>query len=219
MPALGGAPVLGRKITCAWACRPSRATPFTSMSMALRLRVLSEARCCVIPARMASASLCCCLHPHARMTETANAATAATRSAFFNFVSLELERESFRNLHLNKLQFSNLLASLGGQICWPEGDADLLQKCRGRLAAGEDPHVVVGFNQAIHYFRKILAFHAEFAGASTLSNRENNGAGAVAALGGVDRENPIRAFDDGFDFFAFAKPEIYALQNLVPESE
>ncbi len=84
------------------------------------------------------------LHPHARMTETANAATAATCLAFFNFVSLELERESFRNLRLNELQFSNLLASLGGQICWPEGDADLLQKCRGRLAAGEDPHVVVG---------------------------------------------------------------------------
>src|SRR5260221_13399869 len=78
---------------------------------------------------------------------------------------------------------------------------------------------MVGFNQAIHYFRKILSLHVEFAGASTLSNRENDGAGAVAALGGVDRENPIRAFGDGFDFFAFAKPEIDALKNLVPESE
>src|SRR5258708_9013603 len=112
--------------------------------MALGLRVWSEGRCGVIPARVASASLCCCLHPQARMTEPATAEPAATCLDFFNSVSLELERESFRNLRLNELQFSNLLASLGGQICWPEGDADLLQKCRGRLAAGEDPDVVVG---------------------------------------------------------------------------
>src|SRR5260370_18253020 len=110
----------------------------------LRLGVVREARCWVVRGRGGSDSVCWFLHPRARMTETANAATAATCLAFFNFVSLELERESFRNLRLNELQFSNLLASLGGQICWPEGDADLLQKCRGRLAAGEDPHVVVG---------------------------------------------------------------------------
>src|ERR1700738_2656559 len=112
------------------------ATPFTSMSMALRLRVLSEVRCWVIPARMASASLCCCLHPQAGMIETMNAATAATCLAFFNFLSLELERASLCNLRLNELQFLNLLASLGGQIRWPESDADLLQKGCGRLAAG-----------------------------------------------------------------------------------
>jgi len=65
----------------------------------------------------------------------------------FGFFQLSLPRigaRIVRNLRLNKLQFSNLLASLGGQICWPESDASLLQKGCGRLAAGEDPHVVVG---------------------------------------------------------------------------
>ena len=76
---LGGKAVIVNGYKCIGHSLCAEVCPVGAITMALMLRVPTPVRCCMIPARMASLSFCCFLHPPAAKSAAKNPSARAIR--------------------------------------------------------------------------------------------------------------------------------------------